>query len=157
MKKPHLLLSAILIAGPAALYPATGLADAMTFPGSICRVFDPSKAGQLQAHHSGAINTSPLSDVVVTCPLTRDSTTDTNGASVVVKGTRDPSATTPFSCTLVSRDFNGGLLASDTKQSLATGPVTLGLSVGRSGVNGYYAVACTLPRKSILAGILLNE
>lgn len=157
--KNNLLLSASLIIGSTMVFsPATGFAaETLTFSGAICSVFDPTKAGQVQTHHSGAINTSTVSSVVVTCPLTRDFTSDVNGSNVVVKAFRDSSATVPLSCTLLSRDFNGDLLTSNTNQTFGIGVVALSLNVATSGINGFYAVACTLPQKSVLRGITLNE
>jgi len=156
--KNNLLLAASLIVGSAmAFSPVNSFADVMTFHGSICRVFDPAKAGQVQTHHSGVINTSTTSSVVVTCPLARDLNTDINGANVSVRGTRDASASFPFSCTLVSRNINGDTLASNTLQTSAVGAISLSLNVATSGVNGFYAVACTLPQKSLLKGLVLTE
>lgn len=159
MKNNNLLLAAGLIAGSVvALLPVTGFAaETLTFNGSICHVFDPAKAAQLQTHYSGAINTSTTSSVVVTCPLTRDFTSDVNGANVLVKAFRDAAATVPLSCTFLSRDFNGNLLTSNTNQTNGVGVVSLSLNVASSGINGFYAVACTLPQKSVLRGITLNE
>lgn len=159
MKNKNVLLTvSLIVASVMAFSPAAGFAaETLTFNGAICRVFDPTKAGQLQTHHSGAINISTTSSVVVTCPLTRDFTSDVNGANVLVKGFRDSTATVPFSCTLVSRDFNGDTLASSTSQSSGVGVIALSLNVATSGINGNYAVACTLPQKSVLRGITLNE
>jgi len=159
MKNNKLLLAAGLMAGSViTCLPVTGFAfETLTFSGGICSVFDPTKAGQVQTHHSGAVNTSATSSVVVTCPLTRDFTSDLNGASIIVKAFRDAAATTPLSCTFVSRDFNGDALASSSNQVNGVGVVTMTLSVTKSGINGYYAVACSLPQKSVLRGITLNE
>ncbi|MDD5274781.1 MAG: hypothetical protein PHR16_01715 [Methylovulum sp.] len=159
MKNNNLFLAVGFFVGTAmALFSAASFAaDTTTFGGAICRVYDPSKAGQLFAHHSGAINNSSTSSVVVTCPLSRDFNTDINGASVWVKGSRSASATVPFSCTLVSRDFNGNTLASNTNQSVGIGGLSLSLNVAASGINGNYVVACTLPQNSTLMSIVLNE
>jgi hypothetical protein len=160
MKTNNLLLAASFIVGSVmALSPiaSASAADAMTFHGAICRVFDPAKAGQVQTHHSGVINTSATSSVVVTCPLTRDSTTDINGANVIVKGFRNATAIVPFSCTFISNNINGSTLTSNTQQSVAVGAISLSLNVATSGVNGYYAITCTLPEKSIIRGLVLTE
>jgi len=149
----------ILMLGAVALFfsGAGWAAETTTFPGSVCKVADPTKAGQVLTHHSGAINNSTTLSVVVTCPLSRDFTSDVNGGNVVVKGVRSSSATVPFSCTFISRDNNGNSLASNTVQSSLVGTVTLSLNVFTSGVNGYYTVACTVPQKSTLIGLTLNE
>ncbi len=159
MKNNKFLLAAGLIAGSVlTCLPVTGFAlETLTFSGGICDVADPAKVAQVFAHHSGAINTSATSSVVVTCSLTRDFTSDTNGANIVVKAFRDATATVPLSCTMVSRDFNGNTLASNTNQTNGVGVVALSLNVATSGINGFYTVACTLPQKSVLRGITLNE
>lgn len=158
MKNNKLLLVAKLAAGlTLAVSPLAGFADVMTFHGSICQVYDPAKAGQVYTHHSGVINSSATSTVVVTCGLARDFNTDVNGANVVVRGYRDPGATSPFSCTFLSYSGTGGFLTSNTSQTSSTGYVGLSMTVASSAVNGSYAVACTIPQKSRLISLILTE
>jgi hypothetical protein len=161
MKKNTLSLAASLIAITASMtsFSPAALAEAMTFHGAICQVFDPAKAGQVQTHHSGVINTSTTTSVVVTCPLARDNHANTNGTtSVAVRGIRNSLAgVIPFSCTLVSRDINGNALESATNQITTTGAFYLPLDVNVSGYGGYYAVSCTVPPKSSVSGIFLGE
>jgi hypothetical protein len=161
MKKNTLFLAAGLVATAASMtsFSPAASADAMTFHGAVCRVFDPAKAGQVQTHHSGVINTSATASVVVTCPLARDNHANTNGPTgVAVRGIRNSSAgATPFSCTLVSRDINGNTLASNTNQTTTVGAFYLPLDVNVSGYGGYYAVSCTVPPKSSVSGLFLGE
>ncbi|MEE9354128.1 MAG: hypothetical protein V3U75_00920 [Methylococcaceae bacterium] len=97
---------------------------------------------------------------MVTCPLIRDNTVNTNGpVAVVVRVFRNFGLySTPLACILHSvRPGSGQAVEFDTKQTLEQGNSFLSLDVNSSVNQGQYVVTCSLPPKGRVRSILLVE
>jgi hypothetical protein len=108
---------------------------------------------------SGLINLS-TSQVQVSCPVVRDrllgSGTIAGGSAASVTMRVDGRGTN-ISCTLLSLDGFGEVVASDTQFGGATGATNLVLRVNQSANSGFYAIRCNLPRLGRIIGYRLVE
>lgn len=131
--------------------------QAVIHSGTICQPWAGSQGSDIWADYNRILNNS--SDTrIVSCPLVRTNTTNTNGTSMVyVRVERSSLATQSLSCSLYSFDLLGGYVESDFATYSGIGRTSLYLDVDSSASVGYYGIYCYLPEYSSIFSIRVEE
>ena len=150
--------------------------DAKMYAGSACQPYHGTQAHHFLTFQNGVAprllwsNSDPHPDALwVTCPITRDNNSNTDGTWSFESGTGvdvfvdvpEESNVKLLSCHLFSYDmYSGHLLDShnnETPTEFQPGRYTLGLDVDRSTVVGNYVMRCYLPWKATLRAYRVRE
>ncbi len=132
--------------------------DAKVFPGSNCHPQSHSSATLAAGINGVFYNNSSTRNVIVNCPLVRDTVTNTDGAYLrVIVRKFGLSQVQGFRCTLMSSSQLGSTLAATSKGTVEQGVRALDLGVNRRGRFGSYQATCTVPPRGRIYSYKLSE
>jgi hypothetical protein len=155
LKKPFVVLFSLF-----ALCSANSVfaVDGKVFSGNGCQPYFGSQAGDISAYSHKVYNSNGSYSRLVSCPIARDNTSNTNGISLAyVRVNRSSSTTYTLSCYLQSRDSLGTLIDSDSATYTGTGDASLYMNLTSSANLGYYTMYCSLPPYSGVYSYRIDE
>jgi hypothetical protein len=132
--------------------------DNKWYPGSLCQKMDAS-SDVFATNFNRIFNSSTTLNRLVSCPLVRDNTGNTNGspgqAWVYVSNN---TAGVTFECTFYSTAGDtGSVIAQNTASTTLSGNVRLSIPVTSSASSGPYGVRCTIPPLSSIISYQMPE
>ena len=149
---------AFAVLGLAAIARPAHAADNKWYPGSLCQKMDAS-SDVFATNFNRIYNSSITTNRLVSCPLVRDNTGNTNGspgqAWVFVSNN---AAGVTFECTFYSTAGDTGSVSfQNTASTTASGNVRLSTNVTSSASSGPYGVRCSIPPLSSIISYQMPE
>ena len=131
----------------------SGPVDRKTYPGSFCKP-DYGRDGDQVNYSAGAIKTRDDGYAVVVCPIVRDNTVNTDGASVTLYvDSRDDLV----ACTLFSRSAYGEELSRHTRTADDWGKTSIEFQVSVSEDSSYLSLLCNLESRNRIFSYTVSE
>lgn len=134
--------------------------DAKVHAGSFCRPWFGVYASATDYTNGYIKNNGSQSFVVVTCPILRDNTLNSNGIADVDMYVYNSSSANQVSCTVYSRDYDASTLdwATDATSGSNLQRLDWGSAITSSDPNfGYYYITCELYSYDAIYQYLVDE
>jgi hypothetical protein len=132
--------------------------DEKVFSGNGCQPYFNTQVGDISAYSHKVYNANGTASRWVSCPITRDNISNTNGISLAyIRVNRSSATSSTLSCYLHSRDSLGTLVDSDSATFSGTGDASLYLNLASSANLGYYSLYCLLPPYSGIYSYRIDE